>query len=106
MGKEFRNQKVQYRSQPVVQIFYKCKSLDKTYQPDFVCYEKVIVESKTLSSISGTEEAQFINYLKATGLKVDLLINFGTKLLDFPQFHTEKFDIISSLRVYGRNERK
>lgn len=81
LGKEFAYQGIPFKSQPVVQIFYKNKPLDKTYQPDFVCYEEIIVEIKALSSISGTEEAQLINYLKATGLKVGLLLNFGSKSL-------------------------
>ena len=81
LGKEFKNQKVPYRPQQVVQIFYKSKPLDKTYQPDFVCYEAIIVEIKAIAGLSGTEEAQLINYLKATGLKIGLLINFGAKSL-------------------------
>lgn len=52
------------------------------YQPDFVCYKEIIVEIKALSCLTGLEEAQLINYLKATGLKVGLLINFGSKSLE------------------------
>ncbi|MEA3358586.1 MAG: GxxExxY protein [Thermodesulfobacteriota bacterium] len=65
---------------------YKRKPLDKTYQPDFVCYEEVIVEIKAISSLSGIEEAQLINYLKATGLHVGLLINFGSTSLEYKRF--------------------
>jgi GxxExxY protein len=79
--KEFENQKVPFKSQPIVQIAYKGKPLDKTYQPDFICYEEVIVEIKALEKLSGIEEAQLINYLKATGLKVGLLLNLGSKSL-------------------------
>ena len=57
--------------------------LEKTYQPDFVCYGEVIVEIKAISSLSGIEEAQLINYLRATGLHVGLLINFGAKSLEY-----------------------
>ena len=67
---------------PVVQIFYKGKPLNKVYQPDFVCYDEIIVEIKAISSLTGLEEAQLINYLKATGMKVGLLINFGSKSLE------------------------
>jgi GxxExxY protein len=81
LGKEFENQKVPFKSQPVVQIAYKGKPLDKTYQPDFVCFDEVIVEIKALTGLTGIEEAQLINYLKATGLKVGILINFGSKSL-------------------------
>ncbi|MFH1673212.1 MAG: GxxExxY protein [Pseudomonadota bacterium] len=86
LGREFVTQEIPYRSQPVVEIVYKGKPLDKTYQPDFVCYEEVIVEIKAISSLSGTEEAQLINYLKATGMKVGLLINFGSKSLEHKRF--------------------
>ena len=56
--------------------------MDKTYQPDFVCYDEVILEIKAISVLSGLEEAQLINYLKATGLKVGLLLNFGARSLE------------------------
>ncbi|MEA3359251.1 MAG: GxxExxY protein [Thermodesulfobacteriota bacterium] len=83
LDREFNTQEIPYKSQPTIQIAYKGQPLNKTYQPDFVCYEEIIVEIKALSSISGTEEAQLINYLKATDLKVGLLINFGAKSLEY-----------------------
>ena len=75
LGREFETQRIPFRSQPIVKIFYKGKSLNKVYQPDFVCYEEVIVEIKAISELKGLEEAQLINYLKATQLKVGLLIH-------------------------------
>ena len=86
LGKEFAYQAIPFKSQPIIQIAYKGKPLDKTYQPDFVCFNEVIVEIKAISVLSGTEEAQLINYLKATGLKVGLLINFGSKSLEYKRF--------------------
>jgi len=65
---------------------YKRQPLEKRYQPDFVCFNEVIVEIKAISTLSGVEEAQLINYLKATGLKVGLLLNFGAKSLDYKRF--------------------
>ena len=82
LGKEFAYQAIPFKLQPIIQIVYKGKPLDKTYQPDFVCYDEVIVEIKAISNLSGVEEAQLINYLKATELKVGLLINFGSKSLE------------------------
>ena len=82
LEREFGCQGISFKSQPIIQIAYKGKPLDKTYQPDFVCYEEVIVEIKAISNLSGVEEAQLINYLKATGLKVGLLINFGSRSLE------------------------
>ncbi|WDN89392.1 hypothetical protein BuS5_02360 [Desulfosarcina sp. BuS5] len=75
LGREFKVQEIPFKSQPTIQIFYKGQPLNKTYQPDFVCYDEIIVEIKAISSLSGIEKAQLINYLKATGIKVGLLIN-------------------------------
>lgn len=83
LGKEFKGQGILFKSQLTVQIFYKGRPLDKTYQADFVCYCEIIVEIKAILRLSGIEEAQLINYLKATGLKVGLLINFGGKSLEY-----------------------
>ena len=83
LGEEFGIQEIPYKSQPVVEIFYKGEPLNKVYQPDFVCFDEVIVEIKALSCLTGLEESQLINYLKATGLKVGLLINFGSKSLEY-----------------------
>ncbi len=86
LAREFRIQGIPNKAQPIVDIKYKGEVLDKKYQPDFVCYEEVIVEIKAISGLSGIEEAQLINYLKATGLKVGLLINFGAKSLEHKRF--------------------
>jgi GxxExxY protein len=58
LGKEFTFQGIPFKSQPVIRIAYKGKALDKTYQPDFICYEEVIIEIKAISVLSGVEEAQ------------------------------------------------
>ena len=86
LEREFREQGIPFKPQPTVQILYKGKPLSKTYQPDFVCFDKILVEIKALSNLSGMEGSQIINYLKATGLKVGLLINFGSKSLENKRF--------------------
>jgi GxxExxY protein len=83
---EFKMQGLPYKQQQLIEIMYKGKPIEKKYQPDFVCYNEIIVEIKALSRLSGNEEAQLINYLKATGLKIGLLINFGTKSLEHKRF--------------------
>ena len=83
---EFKMQEIPYKQQQVIEIMYKGKPLEKKYQPDFLCYDEVIVEIKALSGLSGNEEAQVINYLKATGLEIGLLLNFGTKSLEHKRF--------------------
>ena len=59
-------------------IRYKDRLLVKDYIADLVCFDQIIVELKALDRLSGREEAQVLNYLKATGLHVGLLINFGS----------------------------
>jgi len=53
--------------------------LKKKHCADLVCYSQIIVEIKALTRLSGTEEAQLLNYLKATGLRLGLLVNFGSQ---------------------------
>jgi GxxExxY protein len=79
LEREFTIEQIPCKAQPIIQIRYKGQLLNKTYQPDFVCYEEILVEIKAISGLTGLEEAQLINYLKATGLKIGLLLNFGAK---------------------------
>ena len=66
-------------AQKLLPIFYKGQKLQKEYFADLLCYDQIIVELKALDRLSGNEEAQLLNYLKATGLRVGVLINFGSK---------------------------
>ncbi len=59
-------------------IHYKGQPLGKGYVCDLLCFDKVLVELKAMDKLTGREEAQLINYLKAAGLPVGLLINFGS----------------------------
>ncbi|MCU0238160.1 MAG: GxxExxY protein, partial [Pyrinomonadaceae bacterium] len=68
-----------FEPQKRLKIFYKGIDLDKDYIPDFVCFDKIIVEIKALERLTSKETSQLLNYLKATGLKVGVLINFGSK---------------------------
>ena len=86
LEKEFINQGIPHNSQPVVKIYYKGQVLNKTYQPDFTCFDEVIFEIKAMDKLSGIEQAQIINYLKAARLKVGLLINFGSQALQHKRF--------------------
>lgn len=58
-------------------IDYKGKTLKKFYEADLICFEKIIVEIKATDKLTSRDEAQILNYLKATGMKVGVLINFG-----------------------------
>jgi len=69
---------IPFAAQKPLQIMYKGHKLNKEYVPDFVCYQQIIVELKALAKLSGLEEAQALNYLKATKFRVALLLNFGS----------------------------
>jgi GxxExxY protein len=83
LERELKDQGIPFKPQPPVQIIYKGRPLNKTYQPDFVCYDEVVVEIKAREDLVGLDQAQLINYLKATGLGVGLLLNFGAKSLQY-----------------------
>ena len=58
-------------------LVYKGRPLKHIYTPDFICYDKIIVEIKAVSQLLDEHRAQVINYLYATGFKLGLLVNFG-----------------------------
>jgi GxxExxY protein len=68
-----------FEPQKVLQIHYKEHLLKKEYIADLLYYGRVIAELKAMDSLTSREEGQILNYLKATGLKVGLLINFGSR---------------------------
>jgi GxxExxY protein len=63
--------------QQEIYIAYKDVELKQFFKPDFIYYDKIIVEIKAMDRLTSREEAQLLNYLKATGLPVGVLINFG-----------------------------
>jgi GxxExxY protein len=77
---------VPFRHQADLPISYKGQKLNTTYRADFVCFDSVIVELKALEKLSGTEEAQILNYLKASGCETGLLLNFGGPSLEYKRF--------------------
>jgi GxxExxY protein len=62
---------------------YKNRPLELRYRVDFVCFDAVVVEVKALRSITTIEEAQALNYLRAAGLDRALILNFGTRSLQY-----------------------
>jgi len=77
LEEEFKLQNIPFVAQRDLLIQYKGKQLRQTYKPDFICFDQIIVEIKALSTLAGEHEAQVLNYLKATGYRVGLLVNFG-----------------------------
>ena len=76
---EFEQRGIPFEREKELVIHYKEQPLQKTYRADFVCYDKIIVELKAVSELCGEHRSQVINYLKATKMKLGLLINFGQK---------------------------
>jgi GxxExxY protein len=74
---EFRKREIPFCAQLPLNILYKGLPLKHTYKPDFVCYEKIIVELKSVSDLADEHFAQVMNYLKGTGYKLGILYNFG-----------------------------
>ena len=77
MESELENRGIPFVSQHPIGISYKGRILESRYFSDLLCFDNIIVELKALNHLSGVEEAQLLNYLKVTGLKVGVLINFG-----------------------------
>ncbi len=76
---ESKKNKVPHETQVELEIKYKDEKLYKKYVADYIGFGKIIVEFKCIQKLTNNEEAQIINYLKVTGYKVGLLINFGSK---------------------------
>ena len=74
---EFTLQCILFVPQPRLELEYKGRKLRSEFQPDFICFNQVVVELKALRELTDEHRAQVHNYLKATGHRVGLLINFG-----------------------------
>lgn len=79
-------QDIPFQSQPPLVLTYKGNPLKHTYEPDFICFDKIVVEIKAVRKICDEHRAQLLNYLNATGLEVGLLVNFG----HFPKIEYER----------------
>ena len=78
MEKELTKQGIPFEAQKELSLLYKGEPLDQIYKPDLLCYGKIIVELKAVKIIAPEHRAQLINYLKATGIRLGFLINFGS----------------------------
>jgi GxxExxY protein len=70
-------QGILFQPQVGLALAYKGRPLKQKYVPDFICYEKIILEIKAVSQLNDEHRAQVHNYLRATGYKLGLLVNFG-----------------------------
>ena len=83
---EFKNRNIDYVREKSLPIFYRGQQLNTFYKADFICFNSLIIELKSLQKLSGLEEAQVINYLKASQMHKALLLNFGAASLQHKRF--------------------
>ena len=74
---ELTDRRIPFQAHPLLKLSYKGRQLKQVYQPDFLCFGTVILEIKAVSKLADEHRGQVHNYLKATGLRVGLLVNFG-----------------------------
>jgi GxxExxY protein len=77
---------IPFRREVKLPVSYKGQILVTSFYADFICFDSLVVELKALANMSGNEEAQLINYLKATRYKLGLLLNFGARSLQHRRF--------------------
>ena len=73
---EFQERGIPYEREKEIRVMYKGKQLGEPYRADFICYDKIIVELKAVKELEKLHNAQVINYLKITGFKLGILVNF------------------------------
>lgn len=83
---EFNLQGIPFLSKPPQTLQYRGRTLVQTFTPDFICYNKIILEIKAVSALVDEHRAQLLNYLNATGCELGLLVNFG----HYPGLHYER----------------
>jgi len=74
---ELAFRKIPFKAQRKLGLTYKGQLLTQSYEPDFICYDKIIIELKAVSELTDKHRAQVHNYLKATDMHLGLLVNFG-----------------------------
>lgn len=87
---ELQLRSIPFQREKSFHVTYKGKELKKEFRPDFVCFNKIIVELKAVDDFADEHFAQVYNYLKATGMSLGLLINFGKKSLDYKRIPCER----------------
>jgi len=89
LSKEFARLKIPFTAQPELTIWYKDEPIAQTYKPDFICYDKIIIELKAVTELSQKHRAQVLNYQKITKMKLGLIVNFCS----YPKVRIERLTI-------------
>jgi GxxExxY protein len=92
---EFEYQQIPAISKPALTLSYRGRTLVQMYSPDFICYQKIIVELKTVSRLIDEHRAQLLNYIHATGFELGLLVNFG----HYPKLEYERIAKTRSSKI-------
>lgn len=83
LGVEFNDMEIPFEKEKRLEVVYKGEVLKKCYYADFVCFGSIIIELKAMEALIDEHKAQVLNYLKATGYRLGLLINFGAPSLQY-----------------------
>ena len=84
---ELESQAILFEEKKTLKLAYKGQELAQRYEPDFVCFDKIILEIKAVTSLEDSHRAQIMNYLRATKMKLGILVNFG----HYPKLEYERF---------------
>jgi GxxExxY protein len=83
---ELADREVSFQAKPLLELTYKGRILKSRFIPDLVCFGKIVVELKAVSSLIDEHRTQLHNYLHASKLRLGLLINFG----HYPKIESER----------------
>ena len=94
---ELEYQRIPFVAQRELQLSYRGRILKQTYKPDFICFGKILLEIKAVEQLVDKHEAQVLNYLNSTDLKLGILINFGTHpKLEYKRFALTQSNVIDN----------
>ena len=74
---EFNKMRIPFKREFPIPVYYKNEKMNRNYSVDFYCYDRIIIEIKAVKTITEIHHSQVFHYLKATGKRLGLLINFG-----------------------------
>ena len=94
LGIEFEYQQIPAIGKPSLTLSYRGRILNQTYQADYVCFGKIILELKAVCALADEHRAQLLNYLPATGFELGLLVNFG----HYPKLEYERIAKTQQIR--------
>ena len=83
---EMKDQNIPFEREVTLHAAYRGTTLEGTFVPDFICYDKIIVELKATKELTDVHRSQAINYAKVAGYKLSLLLNFGEISLAHERF--------------------